>query len=533
MRRRIFQDLPRMNRSFDPNRIVLELPPEFLSPQPSINTGKDPEMLVDDPEEEPELLPRVSLHEFSYDLRSPNATNGNVSNPQSQPGTSFASGLVPSNLMTTLGAGRIDPFANFPIKMNGGDLWLIDQVNTGEDPTFKTLRDRWLPVAVRDAATFHQFLANVSLNISRVRGENLDNAVSIAHHSLAIRSVNQKLSDPNLRTSGDVIASILCFVCYSTVKGDFHGISVHLDGLQNVLRLRGGYKSIKSDPVLVNIAYGVDMTRSLRQDTKPQFPLPEEMLQAVQNDQSADDFVFFARTPYSAQWREIFPPNHPMMSVFDELQHAVEVAKLKAMRNQQWRIVNFVIFRMYPTIHRLLSMGLDPDPDDQWSIVQEASRLGILLFMGEIRRKCGALGVSTRLYITKLKVFMEGLGSTIDWTSANMLLLWVMFFALLESWKLPEQDWYVESMHAVMARTTLRSWDAVLERVKSFLWVDDIYDERVELFRGVISSAPTRIDTTFEANNECTAESKHARYAVFPKRSSSQRRIISRNAAAS
>lgn len=239
------------------------------------------------------------------------------------------------------------------------------------------------------------------------------------------------------------------------------------------------------------------MTRSLRQDTKPQFPLPEQMIRSVQNDQSADEFVFFTQTHHPAPWRQIFPTNNPMITVFDEIQNTVEVAKMKAMRNQQWRVINFVIFRVYPTLHRLLSIGLDPHPGDQWSIVQEASRLGIVLFIGEIRRQCGALGVSTRLHVTKLKVFMEGLGSTIDWTSANALLLWIMFFGLLESWKLPEQDWYVDSMHAVMARTTLQSWDVVVEKVKSFLWFDDIYDEKVEQFRGIVSPRAVVIDTAF------------------------------------
>lgn len=220
-------------------------------------------------------------------------------------------------------------------------------------------------------------------------------------------------------------------------------------------------------------------------------------MRRVQNDQSADDFVFFSPPLYSASWIQIFPAESPMISIFDELSHAIEVAKLKTRRNQQWRVVNFVIFRMYPALHRLLSIRLDPDSADHWSIIQEAARLGIILFIGELRRQCGALGVSTRLYVTKLKVFMEGLGSTIDWTSANILLLWSIFFGLLESWTLPEQDWYVESMHAIMARTSLQSWDAVVEKVKSFLWFDDIYDERVEIFRDLVLPEAMSTNSTF------------------------------------
>lgn len=93
-------------------------------------------------------------------------------------------------------------------------LFRESSVNTCQDPTFRTLRERWLPVMIKGPATFHQFLANVSLNVSRVRGESLDNGVTVAHHSLAIRSVNQKLSDPALKASDDVLLGILSFRCY-------------------------------------------------------------------------------------------------------------------------------------------------------------------------------------------------------------------------------------------------------------------------------------------------------------------------------
>lgn len=68
---------------------------------------------------------------------------------------------------------------------------------------------------INDPATFHQFLANVSLNISRLRGTDLNDVVTVAHLSLAIRCVSNKLSDPAFRISDSVLVSIVTFVCYS------------------------------------------------------------------------------------------------------------------------------------------------------------------------------------------------------------------------------------------------------------------------------------------------------------------------------
>jgi hypothetical protein len=69
-------------------------------------------------------------------------------------------------------------------------------------------------LAINDHAIFHQFLAKVSLNISRLLYSNLKDLVTVAHHSLAIRSVSSNLSDPILRIGDSVLASIVTFVCY-------------------------------------------------------------------------------------------------------------------------------------------------------------------------------------------------------------------------------------------------------------------------------------------------------------------------------
>jgi hypothetical protein len=88
-------------------------------------------------------------------------------------------------------------------------------VNTGQNPALKTLRECWLPVAIRYPETFHQFLANVGLNISRGRGKAIDDPRTVAHHSVAIQLVNNRMSDPVLGISDNVIATIVTFLSYS------------------------------------------------------------------------------------------------------------------------------------------------------------------------------------------------------------------------------------------------------------------------------------------------------------------------------
>ncbi|KAH9207786.1 hypothetical protein DL95DRAFT_415304 [Leptodontidium sp. 2 PMI_412] len=398
----------------------------------------------------------------------------------------FPGTIVPISPITPLGTGRIDPFTNYPIKMNRGEQWLIDQVNTGQDPTFRTLRERWLPVMIKGPATFHQFLANASLNVSRVRGENLDNAVTVAHHSLAIRSVNQKLSDLVLKASDDVLLGILSFRCYNLVKGGFDANSVHLEGLNNVVELRGGYNGARITPMLVSLIYGVEMTRICRQDTKPLFPVPKtfDITQEQQFGSPSTTLPYLTTSTPARPWNDIFPVGHPIIDTFENLNSVIQLAASKATQDKSWKVVNFVIRRLYPIVHKLMSLKIeDAIINDYWAIVQDASRLAIFFFLGELRRQCGALGVSTTLFLSNFKNHMMDFGATIDWQPCHPLLLWMLFFGILESWGLPEQDWYFETIVSVAKAMELGSWDAIVQEVKRFLWVEDIHDVKAAVVR--------------------------------------------------
>lgn len=87
-------------------------------------------------------------------------------------------------------------------------------VYTGNDPVLKTFRNSWLPTALKDPATFHQFLANVSLNLYQIQGQARSRTVSVEHHAIALRTVNSALSDPALNTADAIVASVVTFVCY-------------------------------------------------------------------------------------------------------------------------------------------------------------------------------------------------------------------------------------------------------------------------------------------------------------------------------
>ncbi|PVH71667.1 hypothetical protein DL98DRAFT_596735 [Cadophora sp. DSE1049] len=483
IRRRIAEGLPRSKRPYDPNMIELVLPADFMYNSASPTGPSTPDLASSSTRLEWNGHTQLqgSMHGTLPVMLDSSSANSSSSSPDmsSKPDI-HVSGPVPISPVTILGAGRVDPFANYPIKMNRGELWLIDQVNMDQDPTFRTHRERWLPVMIKSPITFRQFLANVSLNISRVRGENLDNVVTVAHHSLAIRLVNQKLSDPVSKTSDEVLLGILSFRCYNLVKGDFEAAAVHLEGLKKVLELRRGANRTWLSPVLSNLMYSVEMTRICRQDTKVVFPFPM-MFDVAQEQQFGTTPAPHPYVTPNSPWQTIFPADHPIIDTFDSLSSAVRVAGHKFSHDQSWKVVNYVVHSLCPIVHQLMGLKTDGIPNDYWTIVQEASRLSIFFFLGELRRQCGALGVSNTLFLSKFKCHMSNFGASIDWRPCHPLLLWMLFFGTLESWGFSEQGWFLETIVSVAKAMNLTSWDAIVDAVKGFLWVEDVYDAKAAI----------------------------------------------------
>jgi len=100
---------------------------------------------------------------------------------------------------------------------------IIGLVNSAADPNSITFRDTWLPTATKDATSFYQFLANVSLDMHWANGRELDNPVSVGYHTLALKAINNKLSNPRSSTSETVVYSITGFMCYN-VRNPRHSL---------------------------------------------------------------------------------------------------------------------------------------------------------------------------------------------------------------------------------------------------------------------------------------------------------------------
>ena len=209
------------------------------------------------------------------------------------------------------------------------------------------------------------------------------------------------------------------------------------------------------------------------------------------------------------QWRFIFPKDNPLIAIFDDIALALKYVKMREERNEVWKRHEFSTFWIDPVAYQLFSTISAIDQGTHWGKIHEATRLGIILFFGEIRHQSGALAVCTLTQMRKLKEYLIGVGSDIDWSAAPQLLLWIVFFGFFESWNEPEHEWYLAYLAKIAKKLEIPSWDGLVNVVRSFLWIGEVHDEKLNVLRAAFDlkfgSSGSRIsflpDATFQGRN--------------------------------
>ncbi|OCL03553.1 hypothetical protein AOQ84DRAFT_442662 [Glonium stellatum] len=189
---------------------------------------------------------------ISLDVRPPQ-------NCIEQERSAASDGLIPamsqshSATFDWLGAGEVDPFVRTIFRATGANQ--------------RALRDAWYPVGLSDMAAFHIVLSNSAAHLHIMRnGLNFtrEDIEDTAHQALAIRSVNERLTDPK----------------YRYIVGAFNKWNIHMNGLREIIKLRGGVSNIMNEELRLTLSWA-ELCGAYSQDIKPQFSLPSAWLPYV------------------------------------------------------------------------------------------------------------------------------------------------------------------------------------------------------------------------------------------------------------
>ncbi|PNS18413.1 hypothetical protein CAC42_6230 [Sphaceloma murrayae] len=168
-------------------------------------------------------------------------------------------------------SSKSDPFWSYPVDYHPSYERALDfyVVNIAVDMDFLTppgqegnLRKQWIPLTMTDPAAFYAIMlmaatAYSCLNVQLAHAINL-----MALKGKALAAINQALSDPKRRFNDATIAGIMKMASYEAAFGNTEVFHAHMDGLERIVRMRGGLPELGWDGLLERMILWVDTNAS-------------------------------------------------------------------------------------------------------------------------------------------------------------------------------------------------------------------------------------------------------------------------------
>jgi hypothetical protein len=135
--------------------------------------------------------------------------------------------------------------------------------------TFNPVRQHWFPTALTDEVLLHTIMYSAALGLSLSPSPPADLSLT-ALVSPILRLLSTRLSTP-FAVSDGTIAAVSCLVMVETQRGNSDKSALHLQGLSQMIRARGGMENVSPD--LVTKIARADSERSVDNLTMPVLPM--------------------------------------------------------------------------------------------------------------------------------------------------------------------------------------------------------------------------------------------------------------------
>ncbi|KAH7379864.1 hypothetical protein BKA64DRAFT_686501 [Cadophora sp. MPI-SDFR-AT-0126] len=381
-----------------------------------------------------------------------------------------------------LGAGRHDPFSTYPIQITSQRQQILDSAPVF-DPSISTLkpyRDSYYIIARDDASAFHQFLANAALHrtLYMSGGKCLRSYEATALHYKALQLAQRRIGDAKEEVSDGMIATVLMMAAYNHITLDLKAWKMHMDGIEQILKLRGGIETLNSNIRLRLLISWHSISGSCSFDLIPRFPLPTTHA----TKPPLPDLTSYLSSPSTQSFhntRQTYYTDHPEIShLMDDLHNFTSLLKAETnwSSGRVW-VENLASgFWINHIVQQSLHLQTIINPDDLKSIMREASRLGVLLYLAEIRRDFGVYPVVTHIHISKLRSLLED-SEDVPWHEFKPLKLWVLVMALLEAKSSEDKDWFADQIRGLTEELNLKSGEELEELLEGMFWYPQIHSK--------------------------------------------------------
>ncbi|KAE9378251.1 hypothetical protein N431DRAFT_399808 [Stipitochalara longipes BDJ] len=347
---------------------------------------------------------------------------------------------------------------------------LVDFMRTGGDKKFCPLMDFWWNIAQLDSTAFFVTLAYASRLINQQHPiEPKQSSEAIELYTKSVQCLQKRLQIPKEGTSDGVIITILEFAYYDFLVQDLPRWLVHMSGLAEVVRRRGGIGTLYSSEIILLLNFWIDVSGSFIFDIPPFFPPPHHLLTQVANK--------LPLSPILRKWNTTFPELSHVATFLSNAASLLNYIDEHAIEATIWKDDLFVSRTFNGVVHQLLSLdrhteaikGRKPSPQ---LIMAEAMRRACLILFALLRDKFSVHPSGISQHKNSVKEFL--VQHPVDWSAFLELRLWVLFTASLADGD-DEISWYIDEIRSTAIQLRLSSWNEVVEVIRSVFWIEEIF----------------------------------------------------------
>ncbi|KAL1796763.1 hypothetical protein ACET3X_005303 [Alternaria dauci] len=329
-------------------------------------------------------------------------------------------------------------------------------------PTSNPFVVSWWPLALQDPALFHVSLQTASLDVELRAQKGFENSEVLMADSISL--VRQRVNDPLLASQDETMDSVVTLAAIEFGKGNTTAGNMHVDGVKEMVRLRGGIRLLKiTSPLTARMVSWVSLI--LKQT--PQFkvqddiglgdgiaPIPQWLEpQATSRDQLPPGLLNFELDP-------------SINEVFLRLHHLFHVPREHKLSTTDLHDLTCYL------LHKLLAWSPDKSQPGHSSLISASQciRYAIALYMLIIHGPTyfSHMHLQSSL-VTELKRNIESLlpASAI---ANGPLALWILTVGMVASQDALTRAWFTAKAMSVARDMELHSWDEFSQCIKSVLW---------------------------------------------------------------
>ncbi|KAJ4391686.1 hypothetical protein N0V93_005306 [Gnomoniopsis smithogilvyi] len=395
--------------------------------------------------------------------------------------------------------------ANFNVKLNALEKDLIANIFSNGSQQ-QPLRDAWFSIGMTDEAAFMAVLSNSALHMdsrqyggTKVAGET---TTAVIYQTAAVALVNERLTtitqQDSIENLDAVIGAVSGLVCNADIRGSWLDWHTHLQGMNQLIKLRGGIDKLSGNTNLRLTVSWVEIQGALMFDISPIYPLPDQCYYPNGKPlgvRDAQDMVSMR-----AAWKSVFVRENDTrwLDIFEEInalshqsfESPIPIAgRIQLDHGRETGAWSLLM------IHGLLRLRLDPQillP--KYFRIQEACRLGTLLYMVRVWRYFGVAPVTSEAILAKLQAILYNDDG--DWGRLWTFYLWILYMGAIEAQDGPLETWFLDRIASVSMLYGIEKWEESMAIVRKILWYACIFDanhatfqERIELrFKSCLQS---------------------------------------------